>query len=170
MTKKIKSTDWQVILRTATMSTVILAALLFSALWIEKGLSKIIPPYADDIRIGAILFAIWLIVGAAIRAADKVKRSIEGWKLILLGSAIVTIAAFIYTIVKGFFPDLIWNTTESIVYPFEWKSFGFYAAIGFILSLTSVIRLRVGNAFWSKVLVYLVYAGIIVLVFALSKM
>lgn len=168
--KTVKSTDWQVILRTAIMSIIILAALLFSALFIEKALSNSLPKYADDIRIAAVLFAIWLVVGAAIRSADNVKKTIEGWKLILLGTAIAVIAAFIYTVIKGYFPDMIWNTTDSVVYPFEWKKFGFFSVVGFVLSLTAVIRLRVGSKFWSKVLVYLVYIGIAVLVYALSRM
>lgn len=161
--------DWQIILKTAMYGVVILAAGMFGSLFIEKALSNSIPKFADDIRIAAVLFLIWLVVNATIKAADKVKHSIEGWKLIILGTGIAVIGSFIFTVIKGYFPDLIWNTSESIVFPFEWNKFFFYSAIGFVLSLTSVIRLRVGSKFWGKILIYAVYAAILILVYLIGK-
>lgn len=164
-----KSTDWQVILKTAIYGIVILAVGMFGSLFIEKALANVTPKFADDIQIAAILFLIWLIVNATIKAADKVKHTIEGWKLIILGTGIATIGTFIYTVIKGYFPDLIWNTSGSIVFPFEWNKFFFFSAIGFVLSLTAVIRLRVGSKFWGKVLIYLVYFAIAVLVYLIGR-
>ena len=169
MKDRTKATDWQVVWKTGVFSTLLLAIGLFASLFIEKGLQNSLPAYADDIRIAAMLFIIWLIVSSSLRAADKIKHSIEGWKLILLGTAIVAIGTFIYTVIKGYFPNLFWNTSSSVVYPFEWSSFGFFTGIGFILALTSVIRLRVGSKFWSKILVYLVYIGIAVIVYSFGK-
>lgn len=169
MADKTKASDWQVILKTATFSTIILAIGLFACLFVEKGLQNFSPSYADDIRVAAMLFIIWLVVSSAIKSASSIKRSVEGWKLILMGIAIAVIASFIYTVVKGYFPDLIWNTSKSVVYPFQWSSFGFFSGIGAILALTSVIRLRVGSKFWSNVLVWLVYIGIAVVVYSFGK-
>lgn len=164
-----KATDWQVVWKTGVFSTFLLALGLFACLFVEKGLQNILPAYADDIRIAAMLFIIWLIVSSSLKAADKIKHSIEGWKLILLGTAIAVLGTFIYTVIKGYFPDLIWNTSKSVVFPFEWNNFAFFSGIGFILALTSVIRLRVGSKFWSRILVYLVYIGIAVIVYSFGK-
>lgn len=169
MADKTKASDWQVIFKTATFSIIILAIGLFACLFVEKGLQNFSPSYADDIRVAAMLFIIWLVVSSAIKSASNIKRSVEGWKLILMGTAIAVISTFIYTVVKGYFPDLIWNTSSSVVYPFQWSSFGFFSGIGAILALTSVIRLRVGSKFWSNVLVWLVYIGIAVVVYSFGK-
>ncbi len=169
MAEQTKASDWQVILKTSIFSTLILAIGLFACLFVEKGLQNFSPAYADDIRVAAMLFIIWLVVSSAIKSASSIKKRIEGWKLILMGIAIAVVGTFIYTVVKGFFPDLIWNTSSSVVYPFQWSSFGFFSGIGAILALTSVIRLRVGSKFWSSVLVWLVYIGIAVIVYSFGK-
>ena len=169
MADKTKASDWQVILKTSTFSIVILAIGLFACLFVEKGLQNFSPAYADDIRVAAMLFIIWLVVSSAIKSASSIKRSIDGWKLILMGTAIAVIGTFIYTVVKGYFPDLIWNTSSSVVYPFQWNSFAFFSGIGAILALTSVIRLRVGSKFWKTVLIWLVYIGIAVVVYSFGK-
>ena len=169
MAEQTNASDWQVILKTSIFSIVILAIGLFACLFVEKGLQNFSPAYADDIRVAAMLFIIWLVVSSAIKSASSIKKRIEGWKLILMGIAIAVVGTFIYTVVKGFFPDLIWNTSSSVVYPFQWSSFGFFSGIGAILALTSVIRLRVGSKFWSSVLVWLVYIGIAVIVYSFGK-
>ena len=66
-----KATDWQVVWKTGVFSTFLLALGLFACLFVEKGLQNILPAYADDIRIAAMLFICLLYTSPSPRDRQK---------------------------------------------------------------------------------------------------
>ena len=162
--KTTKASDEAVLLRDFIISSVLLSGIFIATLWLEKWLLGYTEKYADDLRIAIMLFALWLVINSGIRAADKIKRRIEGWKLILLGTCIALVAALLFNLFRYYFSNMIWSA-EMVDGSFNWSSLGFFGALGLILSLITVILMRIESKFWENVLVLLVIAGIALVVY-----
>lgn len=164
-TATVQKSDWQILASIFFYCTFFLAAGFVAALWLEKMLAASMPQYADDLRIAVMLFLLWLVISAGLRSADKVRKNMEGWKLMLTGLCIALAGSAVFNIFRLLFPSLIWSEEMTPISGFHWQSCLFFGVIGFVLSLISVIRQRISSKLWSNVLIFLVIAGIFLLIY-----
>jgi hypothetical protein len=166
---KVQATDWQVLFRIGIISSILLGAFFIGSTWVEKWILQFTARYADEVRIGLMLFLLWLVVASSVRSADKVRSSMEGWKLIALGTAIAMVGAVIYNLFRIIFPAVIWSAETAPTKGFMWQSLLFFTAVGFVLSLVTVIRERVNNKLWANMLILLIIVGIGFLIFRFAR-
>lgn len=161
--------DTQLFMRLTLYGTLILGVLFIASLWLEKLLLPVAGKYADDIRIGVMLLLMWAVITGLVRSGNKLKRSIEGWKLMLLALLVGVGGALIFNLFRTLFPNVIWSQETATVEGFNWGSFLFFGAVGLVFGMITVIKERVHSKFWENILILLVALGIALIIFYFAK-
>lgn len=162
-------TEFQILIRVFAFCSLILAISFIASLWVEKWILPLTSVYADDIRIGLMLFALWLTVSSGIRSALKLRKNLEGWLLMALGAAIAFAGALLFNVFRILFPGMVWTIDHSDTAGVAWQSCLFFTVMGLVLAVITVIRERVENRLWSFLLIAFVVIGLILLMVYLAE-
>lgn len=150
-----------VLARSVIISCFMLTAILLSCLFLQDNFEKYLGKYADETVTGLMLVALWLVVSSMVRSVNGLTKSLPAWKLILGGvltglfSSILTLAFLIV------FPQVAVSQNMGEVVNVSAGMIGFMTALSFIVSLISVINLRIPNRSVSSALEVLLIAGCI---------
>lgn len=164
-TKQADRTDSSVMLRAAITSAIILGIGLNLIPFITDYLAASTPDFKIKLETGLEIFLIWVVLTSTLRSIDKMRPGTDAWKFLLAGVIIVVggvLLQFIFSLGIGLFRE-DWQSS------FDVKELGFYAVMGLIASLISMINLKVENQFLGNILEFLVIALVIFLFYTFMK-
>lgn len=164
-TKQADRTDSSVMLRAAITSAIVLGIGLNLIPFLTAYLAASTPDFKQKLETGLEIFLIWLVLTSTLRSIDKMRPGTDAWKFLLAGVIIVVggvLLQFIFSLGIGLFRDG-WQSS------FDAKELGFYAVMGLIASLISMINLKVENQFLGNILEFLVIALVIFLFYTFMK-
>ena len=159
-------TDSQVWLQTVLISTFLLTLLLSVGAW---GLARLLPSEAGLFRpvlTGLELLLLWLVATSALRSINRLRPSIAGWKLLPAGLIVVVLGFLLYIGIAQVFSFA--GTERWSEYPLSGLAL-FFAGTSLVISLISLINLRVPSQMLGNILEFLVIAVVIFLFFYFMK-
>lgn len=153
--------DLAVMVQSAVISGLILSLLWLAATWLLPKLIDYEWQHASNLETGVKLFALWLVTTSTIRSLDKLRRGIQGWKLVITGVGLVVGATLLF-----FLTGYIWKmiVPETSLNWGGLKTGPFFIVVGFVVSVVSMINLKVKNTFLGNVL-ELLFIGLIAFLF-----
>lgn len=159
-TKQADKKDSTIMLRAAITSAVLLGIALNLIPLVTEYFAANSPDFKQKLGIGLELFVIWLVLTSTLRSIHKMRPETDAYKFLLAGIIIViggVLLQFIFGALIGLF-------NKEWVNSLDLKELGFYAVIGFIASLISMINLKVKNQFLGNILEVLVI-GLVIFLF-----
>ena len=135
----------QVVLKSIIISSILLAILLTL---LHIFVSKLID--SDKILTGLKLLVFWVVITATLRSEVKVRKNIGGLWLLLTGLVVAGLGVILHLLTMQIIPTL--KTDVGLDLAIDFKTVGFYAVIGFVASVISLINIKVESEFWGNVL------------------
>ena len=164
-TKTADREDSNVMLRASVISAIILGLGLNAVIFLAERLAASTPDFKEKLTIGLSLFITWVVLTSTLRSIHKMRSETDAWKFLLAG-VIITVGGVLLQFV---FANGIALFAEDWPRAFNLKQIGFYGVMGFIISLISMINLKVKNQFLGNILEFLVIAAVIYLFFSFMK-
>lgn len=164
MTKADK-TENQVLGKSILISGISIAVLL---LLLDIANQKVFPEttsWTNGVKTGVSLLIFWLVITSTLRAMNKLREDMDWFKLILGGVGIAALGIVLYLLALQVLNGLKVGWAEKPRYALV----GFYSAGAFIVSLLSLINLRVKSKMIGNVLEFLVIAAVAFLFFKFSQ-
>jgi len=164
MTKADK-TENQVLGKSILISGIIIAVLL---ILLDIANQKVFPEttsWTNGVKTGVSLLIFWLVITSTLRAMNKLRQDMDWFKLILGGVGIAALGIVLYLLALQVLHGLKVGWAEKPRYALV----GFYSAGAFIVSLLSLINLRVKSKMIGNVLEFLVIAAVAFLFFKFSQ-
>ena len=164
-TKQADRTDSSVMLRAAITSAIILGIGLNLIPFITDYLAASTPDFKKKLETGLEIFLIWVVLTSTLRSIDKMRPGTDAWKFLLAGVIIVVggvLLQFIFSLIMALFIE-DWQSSLDV------RELGFYAVMGLIASMISMINLKVENQFLGNILEFLVIALVIFLFYTFMK-
>lgn len=150
-----------VLTRTVIIACVILSAIFILLLFIQDNLAKVFGRYADEATIGLMLLGLWLVVSSSIRSMNNLAKTVETWKLLLGGMLIGLISAVLTTAFLILFPGIAKSQNMQEVTGATGAMILVMAGIAFVVSLISVVNLRVRSRSLGNLLEILIVGAVI---------
>ena len=135
----------QVVIKTIIISSILLAILLTL---LHVFVSKVID--SNKILTGLKLLVFWVVITATLRSEIKVRRNIGGLWLLLTGLLVAGFGVILHLLVIQIISAI--KTDVGLDLAIDLKTVGFYAGIGFVASVISLINIKVKSEFWGNVL------------------
>ena len=164
-TKTADREDSAVLLRASIISAIILGLGLNAVIFLAEKFAASTPDFKEKLIIGLSLFLTWVVLTSTLRSIDKMREGTDAWKFLLAGMIVVIGGVLL----RFLFANLIALFVENWPKSLDLSELGFYAVLGFIISLVSMINLKVKNQFLGNVLEFLVIALVIFLFFTFMK-
>lgn len=164
--KEVRQADGVVMWKSVLFSGIFLGV-LFSLTHLF--LPKLIDPavnWHNRALIGLKVLILWLVVSSTIRAIDKIREKMPAWQL-ALGGILTAVAGCLVN--EGIRNAVFVFRGEADMADFDYRGLAFFSGLGFILSLVSMINLRVKNRFLGNVLEFLVVVVFLAALFYLVK-
>lgn len=164
MTKTDK-TENQVLGKSILISGIVIAVLL---LLLDIANQKVFPEtssWTNGVKTGVSLLIFWLVITSTLRAMNKLREDMDWFKLIAGGVGIAALGIVLYLLALQLLNGLKVGWAEKPRYALV----GFYSAGAFIVSLLSLINLRVKSKMMGNVLEFLVIAAVAFLFFKFSQ-
>lgn len=158
-------TENQVLGKSILISGISIAVLL---LLLDIANQKVFPEttsWTNGVKTGVSLLVFWLVITSTLRAMNKLREDMDWFKLILGGVGIAALGIILYLLALQLLTALEVSWAEKPRYALV----GFYSAGAFIVSLLSLINLRVKSKMIGNVLEFLVIAAIAFLFFKFSQ-
>ena len=150
-----------VLTRTVIIACVILSAIFILLLFIQDNLAKVFGHYGDEATIGLMLLGLWLVVSSSIRSMNNLAKTVETWKLLLGGMLIGLISAVLTTAFLILFPGIAKSQNMQEVTGATGAMILVMAGIAFVVSLISVVNLRVRSRSLGNLLEILIVGAVI---------
>lgn len=158
------STENSVLTRSVIIAGILLAAIFIAVLFLQDNLTGFFGQYADEAVVGLMLLGLWLVASSTVRSINNLAKNAPSWKLILGGTLTAFFAALLTVAFLILFPNVaksqdmqeVTGATGRLIVPIT--------AIGFVVSLISVINLRVKNRSLGNLLEFFVIGGSILLI------
>lgn len=151
--------------RVVMISTAVLLMALGSVFLLSQWLSAFFPSYYASIQTALMLFAIWLVITSTLRSLQNLLPKINGGVLLILGTMITAIAVLLYWAFLGIYGAL----TIAYDIDFSWEPIWVFTSLGFIVSLMTLINLRIKDRAIGNVLeIVLVIAVLIFIIYLTS--
>lgn len=157
----ISNVENSVLARGVIIACVILTAIFIALLYFQNNLAGLFGKYADEATIGLMLMALWLVVSSTIRSLSNLVKGIETWKLLLGGLLIGLVSSVLTTAYLIVFPSVAKSQNTSEVTGATGGLILVISAIAFIISMISVINLRVRSRTLGNILELLIIGGAI---------
>lgn len=130
--------------------TVILAGLLLTGLFIgftflEKPLKKLAGDYADEVVVGLMLLALWVVVSGSVRSMFTLRKGISLLKLLLGGSLVALVGTVLFMGFLALYPMVSANGEGANMVGATLILTGLFTGAGVVISLISLIQLKVKN-------------------------
>ena len=149
-------------LHTPLISAGILGGLFTLIYFLYGPIAEWFPRWVDDIQIGLMLFALWLVVSSCIRTANSLSPKMHPVKLILMG-LLVSIGGFLA------YALFLFIHSKAAKIEFNFLSEGlmgkgiFFLAVAAFLSILVTINLKIKDKFLSNVVEFILIAAVIFL-------
>lgn len=151
--------------RVVLMSTAVLLMGLGSVFLLSQWLSEFFPSYYASIQTALMLFAIWLVITSTLRSLQHLLPKIDAWLLLILGTLITAMGVLFYWAFLGIYGAL----TIDYDIDFSWEPVWVFTVLGFIVSLMTLINLRIKDRDVGNVLeIVLMLAVVIFMVYLTS--
>ncbi len=157
----VSSVENSVLARSVIIACVILTTLFILLLYFQNNLARFFGQYADEATIGLMLMALWLVVSSTIRSLNNLVKGMETWKLLLGGLLIGLLSSLLTTAYLIVFPDVAKSQNTSEVTGATGGLILVISAIAFIISVISVINMRVRSRTLGNILELLIIGGAI---------
>ncbi|MBK9015002.1 MAG: hypothetical protein IPM82_13525 [Saprospiraceae bacterium] len=157
----VSSVENSVLARSVIIACVILTAIFIALLFFQNNLARFFGQYADEATIGLMLMALWLVVSSTIRSLNNLVKGMETWKLLLGGLLIGLLSSLLTTAYLIVFPDVAKSQNTSEVTGATGGLILVISAIAFIISMISVINMRVRSRTLGNILELLIIGGAI---------
>ncbi|MBI5916423.1 MAG: hypothetical protein HY842_13685 [Bacteroidetes bacterium] len=150
-----------VLIRAVIMAFFLLAGIFIGLLFFEDNLSKIFGNYSDEAIIGGMLLAIWLVVSSTLRSVNNLAKAIPAWKLVLGGTLTGFIGSVLTVAFLLLFPNVAKSQNMTEVTGATGGLILMMTAVAFVISLISIINIRVKNRQLGNLLEILIIGGCI---------
>ncbi|NRB51413.1 MAG: hypothetical protein HRU41_27325 [Saprospiraceae bacterium] len=121
--------------------------------------------WSKGVKTAVSLLVFWLVITSSLRAMNKMRKNMDWFKLIGGGVGIATLGIVLFLVTLQFLNWLEVSWAEKPKYALV----GFYAGGAFIVSLLSLINLRVKSKMMGNVLEFLVIALVAYLFFRFTR-
>jgi hypothetical protein len=149
-----------VVIRTVIISSILLAILLTL---MHVFITKIID--AEKVLIGIKLVVFWVVVTSTLRSVVKIRKNIGGLWLLLTGLLVSGLGIILHLLALQVIPAI--KNDAALDLSIKFQSVGFYALVGVIASIISLINIKVKNQFWGNVLEVIFIAALAGILFLL---
>lgn len=149
-----------VVIRTVIISSILLAILLTL---LHVFITKIID--AEKVLIGIKLVIFWVVVTSTLRSVVKIRKNIGGLWLLLTGLMVSGLGIILHLLALQVIPTI--KNDAALDWSINFQSVGFYALVGVIASIISLINIKVKNQFWGNVLEVIFIAALAGILFLL---
>ena len=156
--KEVRQVDKHVMWKSVLISSIILG-ILFSL--VHLFLPRVFDAtntWHSRVLIGLKVLVLWLVVSSAIRAINQLREKIPAWQL-ALGGVLTSLTGCLVN--EGVLNAVLVFRGEAYLADFDYQGLMFFTGIGLILSIITMINLRVKNRFLGNVL-ELIVVGIFV--------
>lgn len=150
-----------VLTRTIIIACAILTGIFIALLFFQDNLAKFFGSYSDEVTIGLMLVALWLVVSSAIRSVNNLAKRIHPWKLLLAGLLTGGISAVLTTAFLLLFPKVAKSQNMAEVTGATGGIILMMTLIAFIISLIVVVNVRVRSRSVGNVLEVVIIGAII---------
>lgn len=162
---KADQVDNQVLGKSILIGGITIAVLL--VVW-EVVHQKVFPgtdSWSKGVKTAVSLLVFWLVITSTLRAMNKMRKSMDWFKLLGGGVGIATLGIVLFLVTLQF---LNWMKVSWAENP-NYGLIGFYAGGALIVSLLSLINLRVKSKMMGNVLEFLVIALVAYLFFKFTR-
>lgn len=150
-----------VLTRSVIIACVVLSGLFILLLFLQDNLTKVFGHYADEVTIGLMLLSLWLVVSSSIRSVNHLAATVETWKLLLCGVLIGLVSAVLTTAFLILFPGVAKSQNMQEVTGASGAMILVMAGIAFVVSLISLVNIRVKNRSLGNLLEVLIVLAVI---------
>ena len=155
---------------TVAITCAILLALCFVGLYlIEDRIANFNARFADEIQLGLMLFALWLLVSTGIRTVHGKQPEVPFHTLLLVGMLVAIGGALLYLGFLSVSGAVAKSGNGNEVLTASGKIMGFAAGVAFLISLLISINLKVVSKLLGNVLEIAVVVLLGALLFYLSR-
>lgn len=152
-----------VVARTIIISSLVLTGLSIALLFLQDNFAGFFGKYADEAVTGLLLLALWLVVSSTVRSINNLAKGAPSWKL-LAGGVLTAFFSSLFTVAFLFlFPNVAKSQNTQEVTGASGALILVMSALAFVISLISLINLRVKNRSLGNLLEFLVIGGSILL-------
>lgn len=162
---KADQVDNKVLGKTILLAGIAIAAILI--IW-ELVHPKVFPgenSWSKGAKTAVSLLVFWLVITSSLRAMNKLRQDMDWFKLLAGGVGIATLGISLFLVTLQCLNGLEVSWAEKPKY----EIIGFYAGGAFIVSLLSLINLRVKSKMMGNVLEFLVIAVVAYLFFKFAR-
>jgi len=162
---KADQVDNRVLGKSILIAGVTIAALLVIWEVVHRKLFPVENSWSNGAKTALSLLVFWLVITSSLRAMNKLRKDMDWFKLIGGGVGIATLGIVLFLVTLQF---LNWLEVSWAEKP-RYGLIGFYAGGAFIVSLLSLINLRVKSKMMGNVLEFLVIAAVAFLFFKFAR-
>ena len=159
------ATENRVLGKSILISGILLSILLIALELLFPKLFEEPTAWSNGVKTGLSLLLFWVVITSTLRAMNKLEHQMEAIKLILGGVGIAALGIALYLVTMQF---LNWFEVNGAEKP-RYGLIGFYSAGGFIVSVLSLINLRVKSKMIGDVLEFLVILVVALLFFKFAQ-
>lgn len=160
--------DRSVMQRTGIIGIVVLLAFFIGIFFLSNKLTDLLPRWHLAVLTGLRLFAIWLVVTSIVRSIARLRNNINGGKLLLVGTLMTGATLVFYWIFLFAYREIALQKVNALN-SFSWERIGFFTGIGLLISVFTLINLRIQNRLLGNILEILIIGGIIAGIIFLSQ-
>ena len=158
-------TENQVLGKSILISGISIAVLLVVLDIVNQKVFPETTSWTNGVKTGLSLLVFWLVITSTLRAMNKLRKDMDWFKLILGGVGIAALGIILYLLILQLLNVLEVSWAEKPRYALV----GFYSAGAFIVSLLSLINLRIKSKMIGNVLEFLVIGVVAFLFFKFSQ-
>lgn len=158
-------TENQILGKSILISGISIAVLLVILDIVNQKVFPETTSWTNGVKTGVSLLVFWLVITSTLRAMNKLRKDMDWFKLILGGVGIAALGITLYLLILQLLTALEVSWAEKPRYALV----GFYSAGAFIVSLLSLINLRIKSKMIGNVLEFLVIAAVAFLFFKFSQ-
>lgn len=123
------------------MSIGVLFMGLIGVFFLSQWLSEFFPTYYASIQTGLMLFMIWLVVTSTLRSLQQLITTISSWILPVVGTTVTAFGLLLYWAFLGVYG--LYKIGYAV--EFTWDPVFVFTGLGFVVSLMTLINLRIKN-------------------------
>jgi len=160
--------DRSVAQRTAIFGIFILLALFIAIFFTTNWLTETLPKWHLAALTSLRLFAIWLIITSILRSISSLRKGIHGSWLLLAGTLTTGVSLVFYWIFLFALREIRLEKVDAYN-SFSWERIAFFTGIGLLVSMLTLINLRIKNRTLGNLLEVLLIGGVITAIVYLGR-
>lgn len=157
----ISDVENSVLTRSIIFGSVVLTGIFIALLFFQNKLIGFFGKYADEATIGLMLLGLWLVVSSTVRSVHNLAKGIQTWKLLLGGIVVGLVSSILTTAFLVMFPVIAKSQNMEEVTGATGAMILVMTAISFIISMISIINLRVKSRQFGNLLEVLIISAVI---------